>query len=52
MRDRVAAESPEEREARLQYMRDRVVAESPDERQVRLQLYVKSPECKLSSRDS
>ena len=32
MRDRLAAESPEEREARLQQMRDRLAAESPQER--------------------
>ena len=32
MRDRLAAESPQEREARLQQMRDRLAAESPQER--------------------
>ena len=32
MRDRLAAESPEEREARLQQMKDRLAAESPQER--------------------
>ena len=32
MRDRLAAESPKEREARLQQMRDRLAAESPQER--------------------
>ena len=32
MRDRLAAESPEGREARLQQMRDRLAAESPQER--------------------
>ena len=37
MRDRLAAESPEEREARLQQMRDRLAAESPQEREARLQ---------------
>ena len=33
MRDRLAAESPQEREARLQQMRDRLAAESPQERE-------------------
>ena len=37
MRDRLAAESPQEREARLQQMRDRLAAESPEERDSRLQ---------------
>ena len=39
MRDRLAAESPQEREreARLQQMRDRLAAESPQEREARLQ---------------
>ena len=32
MRDRLAAESPEERDTRLQQMRDRLAAESPEER--------------------
>ena len=36
MRDRLAAESPQEREARLQQMRDRLAAESPQERGARL----------------
>ena len=33
MRDRLAADSPQEREARLQQMRDRLAAESPQERE-------------------
>ena len=37
MRDRLAAESPQEREARLQQMRDRLAAESPEGRDSRLQ---------------
>ena len=37
MRDRLAAESPQEREARLKQMRDRLAAESPQEREARLQ---------------
>ena len=37
MRDRLAAESPQEREARLQQMRDRLAAESPEGRDCRLQ---------------
>ena len=37
MRDRVAAESPQEREARLQQMRDRLAAELPEVRDSRLQ---------------
>ena len=37
MRDRLAAETPEEREARLQQMRDRLAIESPEEREARLQ---------------
>ena len=37
MRDRLAAETPDEREARLQQMRDRFAAETPDEREARLQ---------------
>ena len=36
MRDRLAAELQEEREARLQQMRDRLAAESPEERDTRL----------------
>ena len=37
MRDRLAAETVEEREARLQYMRDRLAAETVEEREARLQ---------------
>ena len=37
MRDRLAAESPQEREARLQQMRDRLVTESPEGRDSRPQ---------------
>ena len=37
MRDRLAAETEEEREARLQYMRDRLAAETEEEREARLQ---------------
>ena len=37
MRDRLAAESDEERETRLQRMRDRLAAESDEERETRLQ---------------
>ena len=37
MRDRVAAETDEEREVRLQQMRDRVAAETSEEREGRLQ---------------
>ena len=37
MRDRLASESADEREARLQQMRDRLAAESADEREARLQ---------------
>ena len=49
MRDRLTAESPEEREARLQQMRDRLAVESPEERDTRLQqmrdrLTAESPE--------
>ena len=36
MRDRLAAETEEEREARLQYMRDRLAAETEEERETRL----------------
>ena len=36
-RDRLAAETEEEREARLQQMRVRLAAETPDEREARLQ---------------
>ena len=38
MRDRVAAETTEEREARLQRMRDHVAAETTEKREARLQL--------------
>ena len=49
MRDSLAAESPQEREARLQQRRDRLAAESPQEREARLQqmrdrLAAESPE--------
>ena len=37
MRDRLAAETPEERETRLQHMRDRLAAETTEERETRLQ---------------
>ena len=37
MRDRLAAETEEEREARLQQMRVRLAAETPEEREARLQ---------------
>ena len=37
MRDRLAAETPEERERRLQQMRDRLAVETPEERETRLQ---------------
>ena len=41
MRDRLAAETPEEREARLQHMstyqHERLAAETPKEREARLQ---------------
>ena len=35
--ERMAAEIPEERETRLQWMKDRLAAETPDERETRLQ---------------
>ena len=35
MRGRVAAETPEEREGRLQQMKGRVAAETPEERERR-----------------
>ena len=34
MRGRVAAETPEEREVRLQQMRGRLAAETPEEREI------------------
>ena len=37
MRDRLAGESAEQREARLQQMRDRLAAESAEQREARLQ---------------
>ena len=37
MRERVAAESAEQREVRLQQMRERVAAESAEQRGARLQ---------------
>ena len=37
MRDHLAAESAEQREARLQHMRDRLADESVEQREVRLQ---------------
>ena len=36
MKDRLAAETEEEREARLQQMRVRLAAETPEEREARL----------------
>ena len=37
MADRLAAETPEERETKLQQIRDRLAAETPEERETRLQ---------------
>ena len=37
MRDRLARETPNKREVRLQHMRDRLAAETPEERETRLQ---------------
>ena len=40
MRERVAAESAEQREVRLQHMRERVAAESAGQREARLQRFI------------
>ena len=44
MRDRLAAETAKERDARLQQMRDRLAAETAEERDARLQ-YTSTYQC-------